>query len=172
MLSVKPLSLGFGRNRGEIAEVVVFSAIGDGFQIFGITTVGDANTGDLALLCHVYCLLFFYNRIIRKLISGDPAALLHKPDDAFRVGICLWNLIQCLLCKFLSIHNHHSFGLVFAKERKLCGAYREIPFAVKNCAAVNKEKRFFRNLLTEYIFSAIIQETIWIGVERMRNTSC
>ena len=50
--------------------------------------------------------------------------------------------------------------------------HRENPFAVKNCAAVNKEKRFFRNLLPEYILSAIIQETIWIGVERMRNTSC
>ena len=95
MLSVKPLSLGFGRNRGEIAEVVVFSAIGDGFQIFGITTVGDANTGDLALLCHVYCLLFFYNRIIRKLISGDPAAFLHKTDDVLGVGAGLRNLIQC-----------------------------------------------------------------------------
>jgi hypothetical protein len=33
----------------------------------------DANTGDLTLFCHVYCLLFFYNGIVRKLIPGDPA---------------------------------------------------------------------------------------------------
>ena len=50
MLSVKFLSVGFGRNRGEVAEVIVFAAVGDRFQVFGISTVGDADTGDLRLL--------------------------------------------------------------------------------------------------------------------------
>ena len=77
MLTVKLLSLGIRRNRGEVAEIIVFAAIGDGFQIFGITPVGDADTCDLALLCHIDCLLFFYNGIIRKLIPGDSAALFH-----------------------------------------------------------------------------------------------
>ena len=55
------LCLYFRRNRGEVAEVIVFTAIGDGFQVFGISTVSDADTGDLALLCHIHSLLFFYN---------------------------------------------------------------------------------------------------------------
>ena len=60
--------MGFRRNRGEVAEVVVFASIGDGLQVFGISAVGNADTGDLALFCHVYCLLFFYNGIVGKLI--------------------------------------------------------------------------------------------------------
>ena len=48
MLSVKLLSLGIRRNRREITEVVVFAAIGDGFQVFGISAVGDADLNDLA----------------------------------------------------------------------------------------------------------------------------
>ena len=59
------LSLGFGRNRGKITEIIVFAAVGDGFQVFGISPVGDADTGDLALLCHVDCLLFFHNGVVR-----------------------------------------------------------------------------------------------------------
>ena len=87
MLSVKLLSLSIRRNGGQVAEVVVFASVGDGFKVFGISTVGDADTGDLSLLCHVYCLLFFYNGIVRKLIPGDAAALFHKADDPLRVGI-------------------------------------------------------------------------------------
>ena len=34
----------------QVTEVVIFAPIGDGFQVFGIPTVGDANTGDLTLL--------------------------------------------------------------------------------------------------------------------------
>ena len=60
-----------GRNRGEVAEVVIFAAVGDGFQVFRISTVGDADTGDLSLFCHVYCLLFLNNGVIGKLIPGD-----------------------------------------------------------------------------------------------------
>ena len=48
MLSVKQLSLGIGRNRGEVAEVIVFAAVGDGFQVFGTPAVGDADLNDLA----------------------------------------------------------------------------------------------------------------------------
>ena len=121
MLSVKLLSLGLRRNRGEVAEVVVFTAIGDGFEIFGISTVGDADTGDLSLFCHIYCLLFFYNGMIGKLIPGDPAALFHQTDDPLGVGIRLRNLIHGLLYKFLSVHMHRSFGVVFATARRICG---------------------------------------------------
>ena len=93
MLTVKMLGLGFGRNRGKVAEIVVFAAVGDGFEVFRIATVGDADTGDLSLFCHVYCLLFFHNGIVGKLISGDPAAFFYKSDDPLCVGTCLGNLI-------------------------------------------------------------------------------
>ena len=108
-LTVKLLSVGFRRNRGQVAEVVVFTAVRDGFEVFRISTVGDANTGDLTLLYHVYCLLFFYNGIVRKLIAGNPAAFFYKADNPLCVGICLGNLIQRLLYKFLSVHIHLSF---------------------------------------------------------------
>ena len=42
------LHLLFRGNRGEITEIVIFGAIGDGFQVFGISTVGDADLNDLA----------------------------------------------------------------------------------------------------------------------------
>ena len=48
MLTVKLLSLGFWRNGGQVSEVIVFTAVGDGFQVFGISTVGDADLNDLA----------------------------------------------------------------------------------------------------------------------------
>ena len=41
---VKILFLGFGGNRGQVAEVVIFTSIGDGFEVFRITTVGNADT--------------------------------------------------------------------------------------------------------------------------------
>ena len=93
MLTVKILCLAFGRNRGQVTEIVILAAIGDGFQVFGISPVGDTDTSDLALFCHIYCLLFFHNGIVGKLIPGDPAACLYKSDDPLRVGICLGNLI-------------------------------------------------------------------------------
>lgn len=105
------LHLLFRGNRREISEVVVFAAVGDGFQIFGISPVGDADACDLSLLRHGNGFWFGNEGFVGKLVSRDPAALFHKPDDVFGVGICLRNLIQCLLCKFLSIHNHHSFAL-------------------------------------------------------------
>ena len=87
---------GLRRNRGQVTEVVIFAAIGDRFQVFGVTPVGDADTGDLALFCHIHSLLLFHNRIVRKLIPGDSAALFYKSDDSLRIGICLWDLIQYL----------------------------------------------------------------------------
>ena len=87
------LGLGFGKNRGKIAEVVIFTSIGDRFEVFSISTVGDADTGDLALFCHIYRLLFFYNGIVRKLIPGNSATLFDKADDSLCVGIRLRDLI-------------------------------------------------------------------------------
>ena len=113
MLSVKLLSLGSGRNRGVVAKVVILVAVGDGFQGFGISPVGDADTGDLALFCHIHSLLFFYDGIIGELIPGDSAALFDKTDDPFGVGIRLRDLVQGLLNKFISIHIHRSFALSF-----------------------------------------------------------
>ena len=106
--------LGYLRNGGEAAKIVVFAAIGDGFQVFRIAPVGDADTNDLALLCHVDCLLFLYNGMIGKLIPGDPAAFFHQSDDPLCVRICLGNLIQGLLCEFLPVHAYHSFVIVSA----------------------------------------------------------
>ena len=130
MLPAIILALRFRRNRGQIAEVVVFAAVGDGFEIFGISTVGDADTGDLALLCHVYRLLFFYNGIIGKLISDDSAALFHKPDDPLCVGSGMRNLIQGLLYKFLPVRVHHSFCIVFATVQRICGLYKLENFVI------------------------------------------
>ena len=104
MLSAKLLCFGFRRNRGKVAEIVFFATVGDGFQVFGISAVGDADTGDLSLLCHIYCLLFFNDGIVGKLISGDPAVFFHKPDDPFCISIGLRDLIQGLLYKFFPFH--------------------------------------------------------------------
>ena len=125
MLSVKLLSLVVRRYRGEIAEIVVFAAVGDGFEVFRISAVGDADTGDLALFRHIHSLLLFYNGIIRKLIPGDFAALFHKTDDPLCVGIGTRDLVQGLFCKFLPkvviVHIHRSFEVVFASRYRIFG---------------------------------------------------
>ena len=93
MLTVLFLSLNFRRNRGEVTQVVIFAAVGNRFQIFRITPVGDAHTGDLSLFCHIHSPLFSYKGIIGKLIPGDSAALFHKANDVFCVGIGLRDLV-------------------------------------------------------------------------------
>ena len=97
-------SLGSGRNGGQIAQIVVFAAVGDGFEVLRISAVGDADTGDLALLCHIHSLLFFHNGIVRKLISGDPAALFYKTDNSFCIGFGLRDLIQCIFDEIMILH--------------------------------------------------------------------
>ena len=97
-------SLGSGRNGGQIAQIVVFAAVGDGFEIFRIASMGDAHSGDLPLLCHVDCLLLFHNGIVGKLIPGDSAALFHKTNDSLCVGIRLRNLIQCIFDEIMIFH--------------------------------------------------------------------
>ena len=87
MLKVILLSLGIGRNGWQVSQIVVFVSVRDGFQVFRISAVGDADTGDLSMLCHVYCLLFFYNGIVGKLIPGDSAALFHKTDAPLCVNL-------------------------------------------------------------------------------------
>ena len=103
------LCFGFWRNRGKVTEVVIFAPIGDGFQVFRISTVGDTNTGDLTLFCHVYCLLFLNNGIIGKLIPGDSAALFDKSDDPLCIGIYLRNLVQCIFDEIMIFHLHCPF---------------------------------------------------------------
>ena len=114
------LCLGFRRNRGEVAEVVVFAAVWYGFEVFGISAVGDADTCDLTLLCHIYRPLFLNDGVVGKLIPGDPAAFFYKTDDPLGVGIRLRDLIQGLLCKFLPkvviVYIHRSFEIVFASQ--------------------------------------------------------
>ena len=119
--------LRLGRNRGQIAQIVVFGAVGDGFQVFRISTVGDADTGDLSLFCHIYCLLFFHNGIVGKLIPGDPAALLHKSDDSLCVGICSRDLIQCIFDEIMIFH----FCIT---------PFRSSIYTVRSWYAINKEK--------------------------------
>ena len=120
MLTVKMLGLGFGRNGRQVTEVIIFTSVGDGFEVFGISVVGDANTCDLTLLCHIYRLLFLNDGVVGKLIPGDPAAFFYKTDDPLGVGIRLRDLIQGLLCKFLPkvviVHIHRSFEIVFASQ--------------------------------------------------------
>ena len=66
--------------------------------------MGDADTGDLAMLCHIHCLLLFHNGIVGKLIPGDSAALFHKTNDSLCVGIRLRNLIQCIFDEIMIFH--------------------------------------------------------------------
>ena len=126
-LTVKILCLGFGRNRGQVAQVVVFATIGDGFQVFGISPVGDADTGDVALFCHIHCLLFFNNGIVRKLVPGDPAAFLYKTHDPLCIGIRLRNLIQCIFYEIMIFH----FCIT---------PFGSIIYTVRSWYAINKEK--------------------------------
>lgn len=56
---IKLLSLGSGRNRGQVATVVVLFAVGDEFRVFGISAVCDVGIGDLILFYHIRSLLFF-----------------------------------------------------------------------------------------------------------------
>ena len=130
MLSVKLLCLGFRGNRWKVTKIVIFAAVGDGFEIFGVPTVGDADTGNLALLCHIYSLLFLYNRVIGKLIPGDSAAYLYKTDDPLCISICLRNLIQSLLYKFFPVYVHHSFCVVFTATQRICGLYKFADYVV------------------------------------------
>ena len=120
MLPVKLLSLGDRRNRGKVAEVVVFTAIGDGFQVFGITPVGNAHARDLPLLCHGNGFGFRNKGFVGQLIPRDPAAFLHKPYDAFRIGAGLGDLIQCMFYEIVLFQFHHSFGLsVYQRAEKM-----------------------------------------------------
>ena len=43
-LAAEILGSGFRRNGGQVAEIVVSTAIGDGFEVFRIATVGNADT--------------------------------------------------------------------------------------------------------------------------------
>ena len=72
-------------------------------------------------------LLLLHNGIVGKLISGDFADLLHKAGDALGVRICVGNLIQCVLRKFLSVHKTTPSGLVSAGNERICRLYRLFP---------------------------------------------
>ena len=118
MLSVKLLSLDIRRNGRKVTEVVIFASIGDGFQVFRIAPVSDAHTGDLASLCHIHSLLLLHNRIVGKLISGDPATLFHKSDDPLGIGIGLRDLIQCIFNEIMIFHFALPLsGVVFAHSK-------------------------------------------------------
>ena len=96
------LHLLFRGNRGQISQIVIFGAIGYGFQVFGITPVGNAHARDLPLLCHGNGFGFRNKGFVGQFISGDPAAFLHKSDDALRIVICLRNLIQCISARMMT----------------------------------------------------------------------
>jgi hypothetical protein len=124
-LAVKALCSGFGRYGGQVAQVIVFTAIGDGFEVFRISPVGDAHTSNLALFCH--SLLFFYNAIIRKLIAGNSAALFHEADDSLGIGICARNLVQCIFDETMIFH----FCIT---------PFGNSIYTVRSLYAINKEK--------------------------------
>ena len=108
------------RNGRQIAKVVVFAAVGNGFQILGISPVSDSHAGDLTMPCHIHRLLLFYNGLVRQLIAGNLAIFLHKTDDPLCIGISLGNLIESLLNKFVSVQiNLPLFALVFASRGRL-----------------------------------------------------
>ena len=66
--------------------------------------MGDADVGDLAMLCHVHCLLFFDNRIIRKLIASNSSALFNQTDDALCIRCNQGDLIQCVFDEIVFFH--------------------------------------------------------------------
>ena len=109
------LCLGFRGNRGKIAQIVIFAAVGDSFQVFRVSPVGDAYTCDLALLCHGNSLRLGNEGFIRQLVPGDSTAFLHKSYNAFCIGAGLWNLIQCILDEIVLSHIHRSFGHSFCR---------------------------------------------------------
>ena len=117
MLTVIILSFGFRRNRGKIAQIVIFAAIGDGFEVLSITAVGNADTSDPSSLCHVHCLLLLHNGIVGKLIAGNSAILFHKTDDALRIRRSLGDLIQCVYDEIVFVHITTPFAVVFEVER-------------------------------------------------------
>ncbi len=85
-----------------MAQIVIFAAIGDGLQVFRVPAVGDADTGDLALLCHIYCLLFFYNGIVGKLIPGDPVFAGFSALYSVNMSVMLFaGLLTLLICVIL-----------------------------------------------------------------------
>ena len=129
MLKVELLCLAFGRNRGQVAEVVVFAAVGDGFEVFSIPAMGDADTGDVTLFCHIYSPLFFNKRIVGKLISGDSAAFFYQADDPLGIGICLRELIQCIFDETMIFH----FGIT---------PFESSIYTLKRWYAINKDKVF------------------------------
>jgi len=81
------------RYRGQVTQIVVLTAIRNGFEIFCITTMGNANTGDSALLGHIDSLLLRNNGVIRKLITSDSATFFNQTNNSLGIGICLRNLI-------------------------------------------------------------------------------
>ena len=86
------LCLGFRRNRGKIPQIVVFASVGDGFQVFRISPVGNADACDLPLLCHGNSLRLGNKGFVRQLVAGDSAAFFYKPNNTLGVGIglCAW----------------------------------------------------------------------------------
>ena len=111
--------------RGQVAQVIVFAAIGDGFEVFCISPVGDADIGDLPLFGHIHSLLFFYKGIIRKLIPGDPTACFHKTDDPLCVRTGLGDLIQGVFDGIVVFHFHRSFVIVFFKGPQIIRSKNE-----------------------------------------------
>lgn len=109
------LCLGFRRNRGKISEIVVFASVGDGFQVFGISPVGDAYACNLVLLCHRNGFRLGKKGFIRQLVAGDPAAFLHKSDDVLGVGTGLRDLIQCIVVETVLFRFHRSFSRSFCR---------------------------------------------------------
>jgi hypothetical protein len=70
VLTVKPLSFGFRRNRGEIAEVVVFAAVGDGVQILSVTAVSNTDTSDTGS--------YFVEATMRFAFGCDCSSLIYE----------------------------------------------------------------------------------------------
>ena len=73
-----PVFLLFLGYREEISQIVILAAVRDGFEIFGIPSVGNAHACDMRPIRHSHRLLFVDDAVVRK-------------------------LIECLLCKFLLV---------------------------------------------------------------------
>lgn len=87
------------RKRGK---VVFLGTVRQGFQIFGVFVMGNADTSDSAVFCELHAFLSADNAVIGQLIAGDTAFAFDKPRDGDCIRRGRRNLIKCKFgkCRF------------------------------------------------------------------------
>ena len=84
---------------GEVSQVVVFRAVGQGFQVFGVFPVCDAYAFDFSVFCKADAFLFGDGGAVGKLVAGDASAAFYKSYDFFGIAFGLRDVIQRIPCQ-------------------------------------------------------------------------